>query len=125
MNWHKQTEEMIHSWTETQRRLVDQWLDSMQGVAPGAETLKSDYHRQIDAWEEAVREVLRRQQEMTDSMQGATPSTDSAPELAKEWLDRSQEMMQSWTDTQMRFMQEWVEHMGNQPSTKPKAKSAR
>ena len=117
MNWQKQTEEMIHSWTEAQRRLVDQWLESVQGVAPGADKLKADYHRQIDAWEEAVGEMLRRQQELADSMSGSAANLEAAPELAKEWVDRSQQMMQNWTDTQMRFMQEWVEHMAKQPGS--------
>jgi len=42
MSWQKQMEEMVRSWTDTQRRMWDQWMDSVKTMAPGTENVQKE-----------------------------------------------------------------------------------
>lgn len=111
MSWQKQTEEMISGWTATQRRLWDNWMEAIKGVAPGAEQWQQEYHKHLDQWENAVREALSRQQELAGSWKLPLADDAAGREAAEEWMTRAQEMMRTWTETQMKLWEGWVQSM--------------
>lgn len=109
MNWQKQMEDMVAGWTDTQRRLFDQWMDAVRDVTPGAEQWQKQYHQQLDAWEQSVREALARQQEWASNWSGASLEEGPGREAAQRWLAQTQEMMQGWTDSQRQLWDNWME----------------
>ena len=105
MNWQKQMEDLVSGWTESQRRLFDQWMEAVKGVVPGAEEWQKEYHRQLDSWERAVRDGLARQEGWTGG--GGQGAVD--PETAERWLGQVQQMMQGWIEAQIRLWSTWME----------------
>jgi len=116
MSWQKQMEEMVRSWTDTQRRMWDQWMDSVKTMAPGTENVQKEYHRQLDAWEESVQTALARQQEWAESLAADTGNDERQRELAEQWMAQAQETMRSWTEAQSQMWNNWVENMGDMES---------
>lgn len=117
MNWHKQMEEILTSWTDTQRRAWDQWMDAVKGMAPGAEHLQAQYHQQLDAWEQAVREALNRQKEWAESLSSQTGQSGAQQELAEQWMGQIQEAMKGWTDAQSQMWSSWMENIKRMESS--------
>lgn len=104
MDWQKQMEEAMSTWTETQRRLWDQWFEAMRGGGAGTgswEEMRAVQQRQVEAWEEAVREALERQQQWIGGLSGgADPSG---------WATQMQQMMRAWTEAQSELWRNWLE----------------
>lgn len=110
MEWNKQMEEMMNAWTETQRRMWENWLETMkqaardmpsQAGAPGA-----DYKAQLEAWEKSVHQALEAQSEWARrlSEQGGA----ARPEGMDQWTQQMQEMMKGWTDAQKKLWDAWL-----------------
>jgi len=108
MSWQKQMEEMLSSWTETQRRAWDQWMDAVKGMAPGAEQVQAQYHQQLDAWEQAVREALERQQEWAETISKQTGQSGPQQEMAEQWMEQLQQAMKGWTEAQSQLWDNWM-----------------
>lgn len=112
MNWQTQMEQMITGWTDTQRRMWDQWMEAVRGVAPGAEQVQAQYHQQLDAWEKAVREALERQQEWVRNLQGGMMDEEAGRKAAEQWMQQIQENMSRWTEAQTELWNNLLKGVG-------------
>jgi hypothetical protein len=117
MNWHKQMEEMLSNWTETQRRAWDQWMDAVKGMAPGAEHVQAQYHQQLDAWEQSVREALQRQKEWAESLSNQAGQGGAQQEMAEQWMEQVQQAMKGWTEAQSQLWNTWMENIKRMESS--------
>ncbi|HKJ94543.1 MAG TPA: hypothetical protein VKA32_02810 [Gammaproteobacteria bacterium] len=122
MNWQTQMEQMISSWTDTQRRMWDQWMEAVRGVAPGAEQVQAQYHQQLDAWEKAVREALERQQEWVQNLQGGMMDEQAGRKAAEQWMQQVQENMSRWTEAQSELWNSLLKSMGESGGNMPWAR---
>ena len=115
--WNKQMEEMVRNWTDMQRQMWDQWLQSVKSTgfpgASGAEEWQKEYQRQLEAWEKAVRDALEAQLTWTREFTNKAGSSEHAPEAMNEMLRQSQEMMKSWTEAQAKLWDAWFDSVKN------------
>ncbi|KAB7627251.1 hypothetical protein [Alkalilimnicola sp. S0819] len=107
----KQTDEMLATWTRMQRQLWDNWLQAVKqfGTEGDQRTAwRESYARNLQAWEQSVREALDAQMQWSHSwaekMSGKEPN-----EAASGWVDQTQQMMKGWTDAQHRLWSAWFE----------------
>lgn len=62
MNWTEQAGKILQTWTDTQKQLVDSWLQNIQRVPeqfPGADVC----NKSIDAWEKTLYDGVSAQSE--------------------------------------------------------------
>jgi len=109
MEWTKQSEEMLKTWSETQKKLWDDCLKAMQGFgkSPGTDA----WEKTVDTWNQTIQNVLdaqlegaRHWAENTTTFKGTTEET---AELAK----HGQELITRWTETQKQLWKNWFDLM--------------
>ncbi|MCS4505091.1 hypothetical protein KBTX_00293 [wastewater metagenome] len=105
MDWQKQMEDAMSGWTETQRRLWDQWFEGMRSAGLGGPAADAQ-KQQIEAWQKAVEEALERQQQWIRSLSGGGGNTDPG-----DWGAQMQQMMRAWTETQSELWRSWLARM--------------
>jgi hypothetical protein len=123
MDWTKQANDMIKTWTGTQQKVWDAWLNSMQ-LAATPQTPES-WQKMIETWRGTVKQALESQLQLTQmwaegvaaasvnvpSVPGmpALPSVPGVPGSAVEWTRQVLELTRSMTDTQVRFSENWFD----------------
>jgi hypothetical protein len=124
MDWQKQANEMIKTWTGTQQKVWETWVSSMQLMA--SPQSPEAWQRTVETWRGTVKQALESQVELTRlwaegvaasavSMPSAPsvpgmPAMGGAPTAAMvEWTRQMLEMTRSWTETQVRFSENWFE----------------
>lgn len=115
MNWNQQMEEMMRSWTDMQRRMWDNWLNSVKqfsGQLPeGAGDLQSEYRKHLEAWEASVDQALEAQNDWALKWSEQMSTDQQAPDAVAQWNGQLQEMMKGWTDSQQQLWTAWFESM--------------
>ena len=61
MEWAKQSEEMLKTWTETQKKVWDDCLKAMQGFGKSPST--EVWEKTVDTWNQTIQKVLDAQLE--------------------------------------------------------------
>jgi hypothetical protein len=126
MDWNKQANEMIKTWTGTQQKVYEGWLTSMQLMA--APQSPEAWQKTVETWRGTVKQALEAQVELTrlwaESVSAAAvnmpsmPSMPSMPGMAAmpnmptsvvEWTRQMLEMTRTWTESQMRFSENWFD----------------
>ncbi|WP_440996766.1 hypothetical protein [Arhodomonas sp. SL1] len=121
MDWQKQMEEAMSHWTDTQRKLWDQWFEGMRNAGMGG-PMQETQKQQIDAWQKAVSEALERQQQWVRSLSSSGGAGN------EDWSAQMQQMMRAWTETQGELWRNWLSRMEDaQPAVRdmPWYRSAR
>jgi len=104
MDWTKQTEEMIKTWTDAQRKMWDSWMGAMKsGDASGA------WAQTVEPWQKAVEQALEAQVAWIRSVAESVPSAPGATKEMSEWSQQMLEMMQRWTEAQKPMWERWFE----------------
>ncbi len=113
MDWNKQMEEMVSTWTDMQHRMWDNWMDAVKGfggrAAPGSEQGQEDYRHNLEAWEKSVRQALEAQSAWTRRWSDKVTDKENAPEAVTKWAEQVQEMMKGWTEAQSQLWSAWFE----------------
>lgn len=52
MDWAKQSQELIRTWAETQHKMWDAWLQSMQAAGAGA--LADTWQKTLETWQQSA-----------------------------------------------------------------------
>jgi hypothetical protein len=109
MDWTKQTGEMLKTWSETQKKLWDNWLETVQQGASKSQGTEI-WQATINTWEETVKSMLEAQNEWVQTWARSfdTAKLDLPKEL-KEWADQAQDMMKQWSEAQQQLWQSWFE----------------
>ena len=120
MDWSKQANEMMKSWSGSQQKVWETWASSMQptGAPQGPEA----WQKTAESWRGTVRQALEAQNELTrlwaEGVAAAAVSMPSAPSMPGmpsmptsmvEWTRQMLEMTRSWTETQVRFSESWFD----------------
>lgn len=115
MSWNKQMEDMVQNWTSMQQQMWDSWLQAMKGMgapggsAEGMETVQREYQRNLEAWEQAVRDALEAQSQWSRHWAEALEKDGQTPEAVSQWVQQVQEMMKAWTEAQGQLWNAWFE----------------
>ncbi|WP_290652309.1 hypothetical protein [Aquisalimonas sp.] len=113
MDWNKQMEQLVSSWTETQRKMWDSWLATVkqfsENLPEGAGGAGASYKANLEAWEKAVRQALEAQNEWAKRF--STQAGQQSPESMEQWSKQVQEMMKGWTESQQQLWDAWLSSM--------------
>lgn len=120
MDWQKQANDMIKTWTSTQQKVWETWVSSMQLAA--APQSPEAWQKTVDTWRGTVKQALESQVELTrlwaESVAAASvtlPNTPAVPGMpgitvsTVEWTRQMLEMTRAWTETQVRFSETWFD----------------
>jgi len=105
--WTKQAEEMFKTWSEAQKSLMEQWVESAKSFtgSPDSEMWK----KTLETWEETAKNTYTSQNEWTTSWIENMKSMSGLPEQAVESIDRFKEMAGRWSNTQEELWAKWFE----------------
>ncbi|NNJ10036.1 hypothetical protein EKD04_006830 [Chloroflexales bacterium ZM16-3] len=126
MDWTKQANDMVKTWTGTQQKVWDTWLSSMQLMS--SPQSPETWQKMVETWRGTVKQALESQLQVTQmwaegvaaasvntpSIPGmpampAMPSIPGVPGTAVEWTRQMLDMTRAWTDTQVRFSENWFD----------------
>ncbi len=107
MDWTKQTEEMIRTWTEAQRRMWESWLGAVQDVETSQTA--GAWEQAVESWRAAVERALEEQVAWTRSWADRVTAGGATPKEVADWSRQVLEMMQRWTEAQKPLWERWFE----------------
>jgi len=107
MEWAKQSEEMLKTWTETQKKMWDDWMKAVQGLgkSPSAEV----WEKTVDSWNQTIQRLLDAQVEGARHWVENFTTAKGTPEETAEWAKRGQDIITRWTETQKQLWGSWFE----------------
>lgn len=108
MNWAKQSEEMMKAWTDTQKKMWDNWLDTMQKAA-GQNQVAEMWQKTVDTWEQTVNSTLDAQAEWTKMWADSLDIKADMPKEVTDWAKQAQDMTKNWGETQRQMWQGWFD----------------
>ncbi|RRR65370.1 MAG: hypothetical protein EI684_23310 [Candidatus Viridilinea halotolerans] len=126
MDWTKQANDMLKTFTGTQQKVWESWVSSMQ-LAATPQSAEA-WQKTVETWRGTVKYALEQQLELTrlwaesvaansvnmPSMPGlptipGMPSIPGMPANAVDWTRQMLEMTRTWTDMQVRFSENWFD----------------
>ena len=132
MDWTKQANDMLKTFTSTQQKVWESWVSSVQTSATTPST--EVWQKTVDTWRSTVRYALEQQLELTrlwaESVAVSSvnvpnlgvlpgmPAIPGVPATAVEWTRQLLDVTRTMTDTQVRFSENWFEMLKKaEPST--------
>jgi hypothetical protein len=98
---------MFKMWTESQQRLMEQWLGGMRAPpaagAPGAEA----WTRLLDTWESAVRQSLDAQAQWRQQFLAPLLDGKALPDQLRPLVQQGQAQMEIWAASQRQLWDSW------------------
>jgi uncharacterized protein with von Willebrand factor type A (vWA) domain len=123
----KQTHEsMLKTWSETQQKLLTNWLDTLRKLG-GAPTLEL-WTKTIDAWQASVKETVDARAEFARQWAETLANARGTPEEFRELARKEREEMQQWTEAERELWKGWfnvVRHINFRPEPGAGAKAER
>ena len=104
IDWTKQAEDMAKTWTESQKKMWDNWLGSMSQEKSQVTDM---WAKTVGAWEETVKNTLNAQTDWMHMWAGNLKSLDNVPKEAAEWAAQAEEMAKQWGETQKQLWENW------------------
>lgn len=113
MDWTKQANDMIKTWTGTQQRVWESWVETMQ-VGATTPTNQEAWQKTVETWRGTVRQALESQVELARlwaESANAMPGTAgmAAPAGLADFTRNMLEMTRVFTETQTRFSENYFE----------------
>lgn len=113
MNWNKRMEEMVGTWTDMQKQLWNNWLQTVNSFGgKGADEdagWQQGYQKNLDAWERSVRQALDAQSQWAHNWADKISQEENTPEVVVRWVAQLQEMMKGWTEAQGQLWNAWFD----------------
>ncbi|MCI0417841.1 MAG: hypothetical protein L0312_01245 [Acidobacteria bacterium] len=106
-DWMKQSEEMFKAWSETQRRIMENWAGSVRGLGRAQGT--DLWGKTLSTWQDTLEKSTKAQAEWTEKWIENLKSTQGMPQEALESTRQFQEMMRRWAVTQEQMWLKWFE----------------
>jgi len=107
MEWTKQSEEMLKTWTETQKKLWDDCLKAMQGFGKSPST--EVWVQTVDTCNQTIQSVLDAQVEAARVWAENVTTAKGSPQEIAEWAKQGQEMITRLTEMQRQLWGNWFE----------------
>src|SRR2546425_9975351 len=81
------SESMLKTWSETQQKLLTDWLDTLRKLG-GTPTLEL-WAKTVDAWQLSVKETVDARAEFTRQLTETLANAKGTPRSSASWLARS------------------------------------
>lgn len=111
MDWTKQANEMMKTFTGTQQKIWESWSESVRATSnPNSES----WQKTVESWQGTVNQAIAAQVELTrlwTESVAALPTQVgvSAPAGMSEWSKSVLEMTKVFSESQTQFSQNWFE----------------
>ncbi len=109
MDWNKQAEEMLKTWTTSQQKMWDSWFKTMQTI--GTSQAGDTWEKSIDTWKDSVKQALDAQTRWTQFWVESMTSGSGVGKPAAEWSTQMLEMTKRWSETQNQLWDNWFDTM--------------
>jgi hypothetical protein len=107
MEWTKQSEDMLKNWTDTQKKMWDEWTKAMQGFGKSPST--DAWEKTVETWNQTIQKVLDGQVEGARLWAENVTTTKGTPQEMTEWAKQGQDIITRWTETQKQLWGHWFE----------------
>jgi hypothetical protein len=107
MEWTKQSEDMLKTWNETQKKMWDEWTKAIQGFgkSPSAQV----WEKTLETWNQTIQKVLDSQVEGARLWAEKFTTAKGMPQENVELAKQGQEMIIRWTETQKHLWENWFD----------------
>ena len=107
IDWAKQTEQTFKTWTNTQQKMWNSWLEMAQQASEQALKPNAMWQKSIDVWEQSVESTLDAQSKWTQMWAESLSNTVGVPKEIAQLAQQAQEMNQGWNQAQRQLWQSW------------------
>lgn len=108
IDWKKQSEEMFKVWTESQQKMWNSWLETVQ-QNPAQAPMTDMWKKTVETWEEMAKNVFSAQTEWARMWTENLSGMAGLPKEVVEWAQQAQEMTRRWSEAQQQLWQDWFE----------------
>jgi len=105
MDWNKQAEEMVRTWTDVQKKMWEGWLAPVQAATDRAG--ENEYGKALETWETSVKRALEAQVDWTRLWAEGLGAGKAGTEAAANAAQQAHEMMKLWTDAHKQLWENW------------------
>ena len=119
-------ESMLKAWSETQQKLLSDWLDTLRKMG-GTATLEL-WTKTIDAWQASVKETVDARAEFSRRWAETLAKAKGTPEEIRELAHKEREEMQQWAEAERELWKDWfnvVRHINFRPEQGVGAKAGK
>lgn len=110
MDWTKQVDEMVKTWTGAQQKMWENWIEAMQMMS-SPQSAGNVWEKTVDAWRETVKKALESQVSWTKLWAENMTANPNTPKEMGDWAKQVLDMTQAWTDAQAQMSDNWFEVM--------------
>lgn len=105
MDWSKQAQDMMKTWTDTQQKIMDSMVKTMKEMNTGPTA--STWETTIENWEKSVRNFLQTQADWANMWPRGLNSMPNVPGQNMDWQQQIQQMVRLMTEYQEQFWTGW------------------
>lgn len=101
--------QMMDSWVQTQRQMIDQWLDRVEdGTARPSGDL---WDQTLSVWKSSVKRTMEAQTATMNAWMRQLQDVDGMPDEAAEQVEQGKTIVKQWSETQHELWDRWFETM--------------
>ena len=105
MNWNTQFESMMNGWADTQKKVFDSYLSSVQGVNQSQQ--KYMWESMLAMGEEMLKNILKTQVQGLSAWVDGLGKTENVPAQVIESARQYLEMAERWNKIQSETIEKW------------------
>jgi hypothetical protein len=105
MNWNTQYEDMLKTWTDTQKKVWDGYFDSVQGLNKSQSARM--WESTLSMGEDMLKNMLKTQMEGLTAWVDGLAKMENVPPQTVESARQFQEMAARWNKTQAELLANW------------------
>ena len=109
MNWNTQFEDMMKTWTDTQKKVWDSYFDSIQGLGKSQSTRM--WESTLSMGEDMLKDMLKTQAQGLTAWVDGLAKMENVPAQTVESARQFQEMATRWNKTQAELIENWFSMM--------------
>ena len=98
-------ETILKTWSETQQKLLADWLDTLRKLG-GTPTLEL-WRQTVDTWQNSVKETVDARAEYTRQLTETLANAKGTPEELHAVAREGREQLQHWTEAERDLWQGW------------------
>ena len=98
-------ETILKTWSETQQKLLADWLDTLRKLG-GTPTLEL-WRQTVDTWQNSVKETVDARAEYTRQLTETLANAKGTPEELRAVAREGREQLQHWTEAERDLWQGW------------------
>jgi hypothetical protein len=97
----------LKTWSETQQKLLNDWLDTLRKLG-GTPTLEL-WRQTVDTWQNSVKETVDARAEYTRQLTETLAKAKGTPEEFRELAREGREQLQHWAEAERDLWKGWFD----------------